>query len=472
MSSPKDTAISKYLQGFDNLDEATAGIITSEISSLKTGIASLTETFDQLVTKTGHLKIQQLGIQVLQANLQQEDAELKNAKSSSKAQALQRKLKMCEKERMQHQKDVEEQHAALVTFRDGFAELSLGSLQALWRNKPSDSEQLQIFQTKLGEAMGRLEESKATEAVLSTELAAERYKFKKLASRLAALEGSIDEKEKALKDKHRELEKGYYGNVQKLVEGRVSDEKAKLADQLSQAEDKILRFDKLCAANKELEAKVIELTRELTLLQQAKLELEQRYKKREEEGKVFRQGYDQLSNDIRTLCTEKVELQTEYDEVKKQHNQLLEQQRQSNSGVSTALDPVWQNALSTTKTNLQQSQAKKKDLQTKIQDAETLLKELKSARSSKQRRATNSKATTPRNGQEQPAIQQTTEQVPPSVPRNRVLRANESTDAFPPLNLPLAPRPVPSNTYKSLRLVYALKKETPGDGDKSSELQE
>ncbi|EOA87206.1 uncharacterized protein SETTUDRAFT_19736, partial [Exserohilum turcica Et28A] len=332
MSSPKDTAISKYLQGFDNLDEATAGIITSEISSLKTGIASLTETFDQLVTKTGHLKIQQLGIQVLQANLQQEDAELKNAKISSKAQALQRKLKMCEKERMQHQKDVEEQHAALVTFRDGFAELSLGSLQALWRNKPSDSEQLQIFQTKLGEAMGRLEESKATEAVLSTELAAERYKFKKLASRLAALEGSIDEKEKALKDKHRELEKGYYGNVQKLVEGRVSDEKAKLADQLSQAEDKILRFDKLCAANKELEAKVIELTRELTLLQQAKLELEQRYKKREEEGKVFRQGYDQLSNDIRTLCTEKVELQTEYDEVKKQHNQLLEQQRQSNSG--------------------------------------------------------------------------------------------------------------------------------------------
>jgi uncharacterized protein with NAD-binding domain and iron-sulfur cluster len=102
------------------------------------------------------------------------------------------------------------------------------------------------------------------------------------------------------------------------VEIRVHDEKAKLAGRLNTAETKVLQYDQMATDNQGLLAKVAELEREKALLQQKKLDSEHKYKDLDKEGKAFREGYNQLSVDNKTLQTEMVVLQTDYEEVVKQ----------------------------------------------------------------------------------------------------------------------------------------------------------
>jgi hypothetical protein len=156
-----------------------------------------------------------------------------------------------------------------------------------------------------------LDDLRAAEKTLTHGWDIERKVAKNLAERLAEAMRNLTAQERELGGKYRELEKGYYENVQKLVEGRVNDESAKLAERLSNAEAKVLRYDKIAWENEELHAKVAELEREKVLFQQAKSELEHRHKAVQEEAKAFREGYDQLSIDNQALQTEKAMLQAD-----------------------------------------------------------------------------------------------------------------------------------------------------------------
>lgn len=166
----------------------------------------------------------------------------------------------------------------------------------------------------MGEALDNLRNEKNTTSIL--------------VPKLAAAEGGVAEKEKALENRSRELEKSCYNDVQSFIEGRLRNDRAKLADRLSTAEAKALQYAKIIREKEVLEARISQENREKALLKQAKLELEQKYKDRDDKAKALREGYDQLSNDNQVLRTEKAVLQADYDELK-EHERLFKEQESS-----------------------------------------------------------------------------------------------------------------------------------------------
>ncbi|CAG5181310.1 uncharacterized protein ALTATR162_LOCUS9698 [Alternaria atra] len=147
----------------------------------------------------------------------------------------------------------------------------------------------------VGEALDNLRNEKNTTSIL--------------VPRLAAAEGSVPEKEKALENRSRELEKSCYNAVQSFIDGRLRDDRAKLADRLSTAEAKALQYAKIIREKEVLKARISQENREKALLKQAKLELEQ-------------------NNDNQVLRTEKAVLQADYDELK-EHKRLFKEQESS-----------------------------------------------------------------------------------------------------------------------------------------------
>lgn len=490
------------MQGFHNLDDATDGVISAELSDVRNNLAALLEILTEVSGKKGHLQVVQLGTKSLISRLEQERVDLSATRNDAVSQAEEESLSRIKVQSIKNQKELEAQDLAVNTLRDDLAKKVLLSLETLWESGPTQSTELQTLRQRLQEKTDTVRTAKAAETTLSTELAAEKDKVKNLTSRLAAVESGIEQQEKALREKHRNLEKGYYENVQRLVESRLNDEKAKLASRLTYAEYKASRYDKTYAAKEETEARFAELLQEKTLLQQSKMELEQRYKERDEEGSAFKEGYDQVHGDNQALQAEKVELQADYDELKRVYDQLLKE-RASTLGNRKALQPssvhpqipstassydrqaaelqhlnglvaVWQNTLDSAIADWQESQAKKRELRQKVKEAEQRLKELKAAPKRKSRRATDGKKTSG-SGDGRFTVESNRSSVPEDAlravvhARNSSHRGQESNDAFPPLSSPAATKATPSSAYKSLRLVGMPKTNPPGDENRSNQ---
>ena len=84
-----------------------------------------------------------------------------------------------------------------------------------------------------------------------------------------------------------------------------------------------MRYAKLLDENELLKAKILQGDREQVLLKRVKLEMENKYQDRDEEAKAFKEGYDQISNDIQMLQIERAVLQADYDTLKKRTRRMV-----------------------------------------------------------------------------------------------------------------------------------------------------
>jgi hypothetical protein len=135
-------------------------------------------------------------------------------------------------------------------------------MEAFWKNRPSDLEELKLVREKLEEEIICFNKLSANHAKISRALEDAERKTEDLEVRLAASERDTTDKERLVSDRYRELERGFYDKVQKLVESQVRDEKARLADRLEDLEAKALRYAKLLDENELLRAKVLQGDRE------------------------------------------------------------------------------------------------------------------------------------------------------------------------------------------------------------------
>jgi chromosome segregation ATPase len=318
----------------------------------------------------------------------------------------------------------------------------------------------------------------------------EKNKVNILESKLSAAESGIVEMKKILENKYRELVKNYYNKVQNLVEGRVRDEKAKLADRLSTAEAKVLQYAKVLGEKEVLEAMISQERQEKALLKQAKLELEKRYKDRDDEAKALREGYNQLSNDIQTLQTEKAVLQADYDGLKREQERLPEGNQSSSKprhadqpavsspqfSATTAFDrqtaelqhldglvAIWQTTLDNATADRNESRNKKEALQTKIQEAKQQLEKLKPASPSKPHRRSDTKSTSKNIGTKEVEVKSAGQVVPQSSSSTSgtLLNTRILAEPFPALSSPTVLQTTPSNTWRTLRLIDVPKQQKP-----------
>jgi chromosome segregation ATPase len=463
---------------FDNLDAMTRGLITAELKDLKRTFAVLHDSLGTAAAKEGHLRIVQSGIQHLIARIEQSPNNQLGRLAEVRCQ------------RNHNENDMKAQEAAFAHIRTKLMNEVLASIEALWERRSTDSHELTELRQKMHEMDTELDDLRAAKKTLTHGWDIERKVAKNLAERLAGAMRNLTAQERELGEKYRELEKEYYENVQKLVEDRVNDESAKLAERLSNAEAKVLRYDKMTWENEELHAKVAELEREKVSFQQAKSELEHRHKAVQEEAKAFRKGYDQLSIDNQALQTEKAMLQADYDELIMERDRLLEDRKseastrattfitarsQASSSTSTTtaferqtaelqhldgLVAIWQKVCDSAISHRDESQKRKEEMTVKIREAERRLKEMKPDRSSKTRRNTgesSEKLGAKASGVSDEQLQQPFVNTDIDTPRKSHRIA---TEAFPALGSPIVPPQKPT-AWKSLRLVDMPKKPAP-----------
>ncbi|KAG9191137.1 hypothetical protein G6011_09225 [Alternaria panax] len=462
---------------FDKLEHQTYGKFTAELSSLKGLFNNLTFTLlevssQQAIVLTGQTCYEMfvearnpLATESSTANygiLPAFNAKVTGAMKDKVLRTYSRVL------------DLEKETDTLLdNIRDELAEQVLSTMEMMWAKRSAQSEK-------------ELEEKDSQEEKWSEVM--ENLRNEK--NMIAAAEGSIAEREKALENRSRELEKGYHTKVQKSVEERLREEKTKLADRLSTAEAKALQYAKVVHKNEVLEAKISQGDLEKKLL---------KYKDRDDEANALREGYDQLSNDIQVLQTEKSELQVDIDELKREQERLPKEYQSSSEpghvdqpaassprpSATTPLDrqtaelqhlgalrAVWQTALDNATIKTKDSTNKKEARREKIREAEQQLQKSKPAPKSKPHRGSGIQST-PKN----PRIQ---EQVVSNGTSNgqEELQSSAGTlgtlqkprvapEAFPVLSSPAGKKATQPKAWKSLRLVD-VPKEQPSGAQKRS----
>ncbi|KAI4652075.1 hypothetical protein J4E93_002272 [Alternaria ventricosa] len=479
--------------GFDFLNLQTGGIIRKELSDLESLLNTLSTTLDGAASKKAAAWLDQLTRNALSQGHTPLKITGDEPLSQAERQISQDSLPACiyhhASDKMVENLRYELASQIIVTFDRFYRE-----------NKPTDIQELKDTRHQLKVTLSALDESREKAAEFETALSDEKRKTKELESRLETVEGRFAGKEKSLNGKYHELVKGYYNNVQKLVEGRVCDEKAKLAERLSKAEAKALLYDRILDEKEVQQARALQGDQEKALLRRTKSELEKKYKDRDDEAKAFKEGYDQLSNDNQVLQTEKAVLQTDYDELKRENEKLSREHTPSpmphHENQPTVADPhipdtavvfarqvaelqhldglatIWQNTLDTATADVNDSKDKRKALEGKVQEAEQALKELKPAPKSKPSRASSTKTGSRDIRAAEPAavggawtgraVVQSS--VSPPVTLRKVPHVAE---AFPALSSPAVPKTTPSTTWKSLRLVDTPKEEIRGAVKKS-----
>lgn len=478
--------------GFDLLDMRTGGIITKELGDLKSLLCALSTTLDGVATQKASAWLKQWTQNSLSQGHSPPNIIGDEPLSEAERKIYEDALPPCT---CHHGPD-----RMLDNFRDRLAAQIIVTIDSFWKNRPTDMEELGDMRRQLDLTMKEFVKADVKARVQEVELSDEKRRTKELESRLETVEGRFAEKEKSLNDKYHELVKGYYNNVEKLVEGRVYDEKAKLAERLRKAEAKALLYDRVLDEKEVQQARALQGDQDKALLRRSKLELEKKYKDRDEEAKSVKEGYDQLSNDNQVLQSEKAVLQTDYDELKRENEKLSREHTPRlmphHENQPTVADPripdtaavfarqvaelqhldglatIWQNTLDTATADVNDSKDKKKALEGKVQNAKQALKELKPAPKSKPSRASSTKAGSEDIRAAKPvavggawtgrAVLQSS--VNPPVTLRKVPRVAE---AFPALSSPAVPKTTPSTTWKSLRLVDTPKEEIRGAVKKS-----
>ncbi|KAI4683770.1 uncharacterized protein J4E84_006608 [Alternaria hordeiaustralica] len=477
--------------GFKLLDQP-GEISTGELSDLKSLLHTLSATLEGVASKKASAWLEPWTKAALMFGHNPPDVAGDDPLSQIRRECYKRLLPACTCHPAADQ--------ILDTLRDELAGYMMVAIGSFWKNRPTDIEELGDTRRQLDITMRAFVKATVRANAKESSLGHEMRKSKKLESSLETVKGKLAEERRSMNDKYDELVKGYYDKVNKLVEGRVYDEKAKLAERLSKAEAKALLYDRVLDEKEVQRARALQGDQEKALLRRTKSELEKKYKDRDEEAKSFKEGYDQLSNDNQVLQTEKAVLQTDYDELKREYEKLSREQtsgpmphHESQPAVSKphipntvavfarqvaelqhldGLATIWQNTLDTATADVNDSKDKKKALEGKVQEAEQALKDLKPAPKSKPSRASSTKTGSEDIRAAEPAavggawtgraVVQSS--VNPTVTLRKVPCVAE---AFPALSSPAVPKTTPSTTWKSLRLVDTSKEEIRGAVKKS-----
>ncbi|CAN9271633.1 unnamed protein product [Alternaria alternata] len=475
-------SFAECMSAFEDLEQKTEGIFTIELSGLESLLNTIRATLDEAATKKAAVWLQQWTHICTSPSYFEQNVDGDEFLSQAEAHLLPDDLPPCT---CHHASDL-----IIDDLQDRIADQLLSTMEAFWKNRPSDLEELKLVRQKLDEEIVCFNKLSANHAKISRALEDAERKTEDLQIRLAASERDATDKERLVSDRYRELERGFYDKVQKLVESRVRDEKARLADRLEDLEAKALRYAKLLDENELLRAKILQGDREQVLLKRVKLEMEKKYQDRDDEAKAFKEGYDQISNDIQMLQTERAVLQADYDTLKEEQGGWSKQQTSSselrcvdqpavlNHPISArpAVDRqaaelqhlagliiTWQATLHNATVERNGSTKQKEFLEGKIREAEQQLKKLKPAHPSKPHRGSDTQST-PKNPHTRKqfvvsgmADGQDVLSSPISTLATRQ-KPRVAVEAFPALSAS-AVKTTTSNTRKSLRLVEILKEQ-------------
>jgi hypothetical protein len=484
LTRPRES-FEKLISALDVIEHDTRGIITPELGFLKETLTGLPTYFDDAASGIAIIsaqkgrgecaKVQENVLSRIMPGIMDELSFTPNWKEEYEIACI------------QYTKLRESSKFVFDEMRDNIAEKVLSLVEKLC--KDGSIEVTKIFGQKLEQARDQFSDFKSAS---SAEIQALKKQKKELLLKLVDARNSVAKKERDLKDEYGGLKKSYYRDLHRLVEERVRDEKLKLGDRLSKAEAKAMQHAKILGEKEALEARVLQESREKALLKQTKVELEHKYRDRDDEAKALREGYVQLSNNNQALQTEKAVLQADYDELK-EHGKPPEEFKYGSEqchfdqpavvrplvSSTTAFDrqaaelqhldglvAIWQTTLGNATAEINESADKKKILDGKIQDAEQQLKKLKSVSPSKTHRAPNTKSNLKDAHKEQVVVDGTlagqdvpkaSVNTPGALPKARV-----AAEEFPALRAPAVPKTTPSNTWKSLRLVDIPKEDTKG----------
>ncbi|KAL1797812.1 hypothetical protein ACET3X_004418 [Alternaria dauci] len=477
-------SFAECMLAFEDLKFKTEGIITIELNDLEKLLNTMRGTLDEVATKKATVWVQQLTHMRTRTSYFEQNVDGNETLSQAETRLSRESLPPCT---CHHASDL-----MIDDLQIRIADQVLFTMEAFWKNRPTDIEELKLARQKMDECMYDFNKLSAEYTKISRALEDAERKKEDLEIRLAASENNATNREKLLSDKYRELERDYYRKVQKLVESRVHDEKARFAGRLEDLEAKALRYAKLLDENKLLEAKILQGDREQVLLKRVKLEVEKKYRDRDDEARAFKEGYDQISNDIQMLQIEKAVLQADYDGLKgeqerwsKEHTSSSDLCRVDQPAVPsphtsagpafdrqtaelqhlTSLITIWQATLHNVTAERNGSINRKKMLEEKIREAKQHLKKLKRAPSSKFHRGSDTRST-PRNPRTEKQVIMNGiadgQKVGPSSVSSLAIRQKPriAAEAFPALSS-TAVKTVPPNNWKSLRLVDMPKEQEP-----------
>ena len=314
-------SFAECMSAFEDLEQKTERIFTIELSGLESLLNTIRATLDEAATKKAAVWLQQWTHICTSPSYFEQNVEGNESLSQAEAHLLPDDLPPCT---CHHASDL-----IIDDLQDRIADQLLSMMEAFWKNRPSDIEELKLVREKLDQEIICFNKLSANHAKISRALEDAERRAEDLEIRLAAFERDATDKERLVSDRYRELERSYYNKVQKLVESRVRDERARLVDRLEDLEAKALRYAKLLDENELLKAKISQGDREQVLLKRVKLEMEKKYQDRDEEAKAFKEGYDQISNDIQMLQIERAVLQADYDTLKKEQEGWSKQQTSS-----------------------------------------------------------------------------------------------------------------------------------------------
>ncbi|CAN9311039.1 unnamed protein product [Alternaria alternata] len=308
-------SFAECMSAFEDLEQKTERIFTIELSGLESLLNTIRATLDEAATKKAAVWLQQWTHICTSPSYFEQNVEGNESLSQAEAHLLPDDLPPCT---CHHASDL-----IIDDLQDRIADQLLSMMEAFWKNRPSDIEELKLVREKLDQEIICFNKLSANHAKISRALEDAERRAEDLEIRLAAFERDATDKERLVSDRYRELERSYCNKVQKLVESRVRDERARLVDRLEDLEAKALRYAKLLDENELLKAKILQGDREQVLLKRVKLEMEKKYQDRDEEAKAFKEGYDQISNDIQMLQIERAVLQADYDTLKKRTRRMV-----------------------------------------------------------------------------------------------------------------------------------------------------
>ncbi|CAO2655187.1 Nn.00g102510.m01.CDS01 [Neocucurbitaria sp. VM-36] len=301
------------------------------------------------------------------------------------------------------EKDLQAKELIIEQHRTQTATKVILPLKTLWDRKCASSESLDEMKQKLDEKNTRINAVLSKEMIMSERMA-------HLEAKTIQVEAEVEKKIEDLKTSKRDLDKSFYGRVQKLGEARLSDEKARLAERLSNAEAASKQRAKMLAENGELLQTIIELKQEMTRLSSANGASQARYKSLKAEAEAVKEGCDQLTKDSTNLQMEIYDLREDIGRLTEERDELIKERRlaqDKRSAVQTevaqpaalstialtatsryrkelehldGLVAVWRKTLDMATSDLSRTQAKRAELNARIEAAERKLQQTQHSR--------------------------------------------------------------------------------------------
>ncbi|KAF1846946.1 uncharacterized protein K460DRAFT_413762 [Cucurbitaria berberidis CBS 394.84] len=285
------------------------------------------------------------------------------------------------------------------------------ALKTLWKSSCVNLEETMKLRSMLLEKNARISNLLSTEMAMAASGDGLKKEMKALQSHVLEIEIGNKKALEKIETQKRDLDKGYYDNVQKLVDARVGDEKTRLSERLAEAHVAVKQRDKLTLKIEELQPKIADLEREMERSSVAKAGLETKYTHLKFEADVVKEGYDQLTKHNAELQMEISDLRGDVVRLTEERDNLLAERASAQNTRNTSqamvhppaalaitstptsryqnehehlsgLIGVWQNTLDTVISDLSKTHAEKDALDSKIQDIERQLQEVKPTRKS------------------------------------------------------------------------------------------